>query len=148
MVAAHICVWCEEPLNGAVGAVPINTMEGERWQHRECALRSVLGGIGHQIAHEYWCLQRNDPDGGLSRRQSALMVAAMYDVVGEDEVAKRAAYAPVAASADPWESDPASSPDDAWGELEDLLWQDPEGPWLPPSRTDQEPGSEAGAPTA
>jgi hypothetical protein len=42
--------------------------------HRECSLRSVLGGIGHFQDHVRWCLERRDPDGGLSYRASALAV--------------------------------------------------------------------------
>ena len=42
--------------------------------HRECSLRDVLGGWGHLTDHYYWCRQRKDPDGGKSRRASALLV--------------------------------------------------------------------------
>jgi hypothetical protein len=42
--------------------------------HRECGFRAVSGGIGHFEDHEYWCQTRHDPDGGRSRRQSALEV--------------------------------------------------------------------------
>lgn len=42
--------------------------------HRECALRSVLGGIGHLEDHQRWCIEAGDPDGGRSYRQSALEV--------------------------------------------------------------------------
>lgn len=58
--------------------------------HRECALRSVMGGIGHLIAHDYWCIERHDPDAGLTYRQSALLVDAFVMVVGVDETARRA----------------------------------------------------------
>jgi hypothetical protein len=54
--------------------------------HRECLLRSVLGGIGHLIAHDYWCTQRNDPDAGLTYRQSALLTAAWTEIVSIDQV--------------------------------------------------------------
>jgi hypothetical protein len=43
-------------------------------RHRECALRDTLGGIGHHEDHARWCVQGHDPDGGRSRRQSALEV--------------------------------------------------------------------------
>jgi hypothetical protein len=43
-------------------------------QHRECALRQVLGGIGHHLNHEHWCVHEQDPDAGLTYRQSALEV--------------------------------------------------------------------------
>lgn len=66
------CGLCDEPIvegqqgsfmNG--GQVPV---------HRECSLRSVLGGIGHHEDHQLWCVERRDPDGGRSYRQSALEV--------------------------------------------------------------------------
>ena len=50
--------------------------------HRSCALRSVVGGIGHCIAHEYWCVVRKDPDAGLTYRQSARLVDAYVQVMG------------------------------------------------------------------
>jgi len=46
--------------------------------HRECMLREVLGGIGHHIAHEYWCVRRQDPDAGFTYRESAEMVYAIF----------------------------------------------------------------------
>jgi hypothetical protein len=46
-----------------------------RHQHAACALRSLLGGIGHLADHAYWCGERGDPDAGLSYRESALRVA-------------------------------------------------------------------------
>lgn len=46
-----------------------------RLVHRECMLRSVMGGIGHLEDHDFWCEQMHDPDGGLSYRESALKVA-------------------------------------------------------------------------
>lgn len=42
--------------------------------HKECSLREVMGGIGHLENHELWCTQEHDPDAGLGRRQSALLV--------------------------------------------------------------------------
>lgn len=50
--------------------------------HRECLLREVTGGIGHLIAHDYWCNVRADPDAGLTRRQSALLVDLYVALVG------------------------------------------------------------------
>jgi hypothetical protein len=48
--------------------------------HRECSLRSVIGGIGHLTNHLWWCVDQHDPDAGLSYRQSALMV---WDYISE-----------------------------------------------------------------
>jgi hypothetical protein len=42
--------------------------------HRECSLRSVLGGIGHLRDHAVWCIIEGDPDAGMSYRESALAV--------------------------------------------------------------------------
>jgi hypothetical protein len=42
--------------------------------HRECLLRSVLGGIGHLEDHQHWCIEVGDPDGGRTYRQSAIEV--------------------------------------------------------------------------
>jgi hypothetical protein len=43
-------------------------------QHRECALRSALGGIGHLVDHARYCASDHGPDAGLTSRQSALLV--------------------------------------------------------------------------
>ncbi len=52
------------------------------FMHRECGLREAMGGIGHCIAHDYWCLQMHDPDAGLTYHQSAKLVWTYYNVVG------------------------------------------------------------------
>jgi hypothetical protein len=75
MEATGDCLWCDEPLDDDVAPGVVYTPEGPRHQHVECALREVMGGIGHLIAHEYWCIERHDPDAGLTRRQSALLHA-------------------------------------------------------------------------
>jgi len=76
-----ICLWCDEPLGDDPG-FPVATFDGVRFQHQECALRSVVGGIGHLVAHEYWCLQLGDPDAGLTSRQSAVLAHAWVHAVG------------------------------------------------------------------
>ena len=82
-----ICVLCDEAIDHHYDAwVPLNAAQ---YAHHECSLRSVLGGIGHQIAHEYWCKQRHDTDAGLTYRQSAKMVVALVDVIGIDAVSRR-----------------------------------------------------------
>jgi hypothetical protein len=74
------CLLCHEPL----------TPRDDETIHRECSLRSVMGGIGHLIAHDYWCGEpRHDPDAGLTYRQSALLVDEFVAVVGVDEAARR-----------------------------------------------------------
>jgi len=62
----------------------LGTPEGPRWAHRICMLREVAGGIGHHIAHEYWCEEMGDPDAGLTRYQSAQMVDLYIRLVGHD----------------------------------------------------------------
>lgn len=72
-----ICDVCEEELDPEERA-PVRPTNA----HRECLLRTGLGGIGHLLAHEYWCKQMHDPDGGLTRRQSALLVDAFVVIMG------------------------------------------------------------------
>ena len=80
------CQLCDESVYD--DWVPIGTPEGEMGRaHRSCMLREVMGGIGHLIAHEYWCSQRHDPDAGLTRRQSSLLVDAYVHVMGVDAAA-------------------------------------------------------------
>lgn len=72
------CVYCDEPIYGdlASGVIyTIYTENGPRHGHYQCGLREVVGGIGHLVAHDYWCVQKNDPDAGLTRRESSLLVA-------------------------------------------------------------------------
>ena len=68
---------------------PTGVLISSREHHPECGLRMALGGIGHLIAHEYWCSQRRDPDAGLTYRQSALLVRAWVDVMGVEETVQR-----------------------------------------------------------
>lgn len=90
--ASTTCPMCGEPCTRTWVPEPvaIHTEEGLRYAHRECSLREVIGGIGHLIAHDYWCGEpRHDPDAGLSYRQSAKLVDAFVAVVGVDEAASR-----------------------------------------------------------
>jgi hypothetical protein len=85
------CVLCDEDIGAYEAWVPLNAVQ---YAHHECALREVLGGIGHQIAHEFWCLDKRDPDAGLTFRQSARLVVALVDVLGIEEVSRRSIVAP------------------------------------------------------
>lgn len=76
------CVLCSEPLVGPSASV-VQPM------HRSCALRSVMGGIGHHIAHDYWCVERGDPDAGLTYRQSARLVDAYAQIMGIEGMVDR-----------------------------------------------------------
>lgn len=82
------CLFCDEPMTLAdKPGLPIGVMRKSgptvEYAHRECQLRDVMGGIGHLIAHEFWCgAPRHDPDAGLTYRQSALLVDAWVAIVG------------------------------------------------------------------
>jgi hypothetical protein len=81
-----VCVLCDEPIEEFDAWAPLNP---KQYAHYECSLREVMGGIGHHIAHSYWCTQQHDPDAGLTRRQSSKLVVALVDVLGIDEVSRR-----------------------------------------------------------
>lgn len=68
------CLLCHEAIGPNEEARPISDGHGPKLAHRECLLRSVLGGIGHLEDHQHWCNEVGDPDGGRSYRQSALEV--------------------------------------------------------------------------
>jgi len=58
--------------------------------HRECLLRSVLGGIGHLLDHNHFCINLKDPDAGLNFRTSALLVDVYVANIGIEEATRRA----------------------------------------------------------
>ena len=64
-----ICAHCSEPILPSEERAEIITMDA----HRECALRSVVGGIGHLLDHAHFC-KGIGPDAGLDYRTSALLV--------------------------------------------------------------------------
>lgn len=69
------CPWCGEPVLGVDDrASIIDGMTGRRrWQHRECALRSVSGSVAH-INQECSCYLGSEGHGdppGMTRRQAA-----------------------------------------------------------------------------
>lgn len=68
------CPLCTEHVSAEDDPRLVGTPEGMRLAHRECLLRSVMGGIGHLTDHSYWCTVMHDPDGGMSYRDSALAV--------------------------------------------------------------------------
>jgi hypothetical protein len=82
------CLFCDEPMTladkpGLAVGVMRESGPTVEYAHRECQLREVMGGIGHLIAHEFWCgAPRHDPDAGLTYRQSALLVNAWVTIVG------------------------------------------------------------------
>jgi hypothetical protein len=54
--------------------------------HRECMLRTVLGGVGHLLDRDWWTLTVGDPDAGLPPRESAICVAWLVDRYGAEAV--------------------------------------------------------------
>lgn len=84
------CPLCTEPVLGDAAQNPLYMEDGPHVVHYQCMLREVLGGIGHLVAHEWWCLQQHDPDAGLTYRQSALMVDAWVRIIGTEPVLKEA----------------------------------------------------------
>ncbi len=82
------CEWCGEDITLEdepalqMGVTDANGKGRVGFVHRQCQLREALGGIGHCIAHDYWCLQMHDPDAGLTYHQSAKLVWTYYNVVG------------------------------------------------------------------
>ena len=57
------------------------------YPHWYCALREVLGGIGHFTDCAHWCKTMHDPDAGLSRRESARRVGNLVRQWGPEQVA-------------------------------------------------------------
>jgi hypothetical protein len=70
------CVLCEEEVVDGDQGNFIGTLEPPYFGpvHRECSLRSVLGGIGHITNHLKWCVAAHDPDALLGYRRSAQLV--------------------------------------------------------------------------
>jgi hypothetical protein len=65
-----ICAHCNETILSINDRADILNLDC----HRECALRSVLGGIGHILDHAHFCQGKLGTDAGLDYRTSALMV--------------------------------------------------------------------------
>lgn len=82
------CELCDEAIPPGADTVPLGTVDGPGWAHRECMLRQAVGGIGHLVAHDYWCRQHHDPDAGLTFRQSSLLADCFIHVVGIDRPAE------------------------------------------------------------
>lgn len=80
----ELCVLCSEliaPHDQGVYIGTVATVDAPpslQPCHRECEFREVMGGIGHHRDHTYWCKEQHDPDGGLTSRQSALEVWALF----------------------------------------------------------------------
>lgn len=70
------CTYCREliAVHDKGGAVT----RGMGPHHRECALRAVMGGVGHHVDHAKYCKSKLGTDAGLSYRDSALLVWDIY----------------------------------------------------------------------
>lgn len=73
------CALCGDVVDADGRGTWFLTATGPSPVHRECSLRSVLGGIGHHEDHAFWCQTIGDPDGGRSFRESALAVYALVE---------------------------------------------------------------------
>lgn len=70
-----MCMFCRDPVQeGDNGAIMPNGFV----QHRECALRTAMGGIGHLVNHTRYCRGELGPDAGLTYRASALLVWRLF----------------------------------------------------------------------
>ena len=71
------CGWCEEPVQPASICEMVTHWEGGTWRrlpwHRECRVRSVLGGVNHLQGRCTCCGGTEPPDPPeLTRRQAAI----------------------------------------------------------------------------
>lgn len=82
---SEVCVACEEPV--VPGEDRRANRDGSMLMHRECALRSGIGGIGHLIDHAHFC-RGVGPDAGLPLRLSALLVDAWVSYYGVEATVK------------------------------------------------------------
>jgi hypothetical protein len=65
------CIWCNELIQeGQAGG----TYASGQVTHKECSLRTVMGGIGHLVDHGRYCHSDDGPDAGLNKYVSAKMV--------------------------------------------------------------------------
>lgn len=70
-----LCLWCDEPVletdaRERMGYMGQHGVE-ERWQHWECAARSVLGSVGH-LRGKCSCFGGTEEDPpGMTKREAA-----------------------------------------------------------------------------
>ena len=74
-MSANTCAWCGEPILPGDPLAPITNVA----EHWECGLRSVAGGLNHQMGRCTCCGGTEEPDPpGMTRRQAALAAAGYY----------------------------------------------------------------------
>ena len=77
---AALCGWCDEPLQPGDRTVGMNHLTAAGFHirpwHWECEVRSVLGGVNHQLGRCRCCGGTDDPDPPeLSKREAAIRAA-------------------------------------------------------------------------
>lgn len=84
MLVSHKCQYCyEEIINGEPREI---TNGGEAVLHRDCAIRLIVGSVGHQC-RTCSCFGgvEGDPE-GMSRREAAHAAADLFRKVRQGEV--------------------------------------------------------------
>lgn len=80
VTTAPVCGWCGEPIEERHGGDAAR----RTWAnlHRECAQRSVVGGVNHQRGTCTCCGGTDEPDpGGLTRREAAIASAFYWEAI-------------------------------------------------------------------
>ena len=75
------CLWCEEFFRPGDTRTPdpVYTPVGPRFQHIECAVRSIVGGLNHLNGLCCCCGGKLPPDPeGVSRREAAQMAYQVF----------------------------------------------------------------------
>lgn len=87
------CLLCTEQIvEGDRGTLHANFHGGLDPVHVECGMREVLGGAGHLAAEPHGPGGCGDPDGGLSRRESALLVWEWVERMGSENTARASGF--------------------------------------------------------
>jgi hypothetical protein len=76
-----VCLFCDEPIawGDSLARHPINTEDGLRIAHEECALRAVIGGINHLRGLCTCCGGTLEPDPpNVTKREAARLALAEW----------------------------------------------------------------------
>lgn len=91
MTERGLCMWCEEPVTAADAAIE---MAAGTW-HKECAMRMVVGSIGH-LDRKCSCYVKSGPTEddppGLTRREAASVAARRFAQLGDTDYPKCSPY--------------------------------------------------------
>jgi hypothetical protein len=90
------CMFCGEdvPMHEQTRHPIFDSDGAPKFPHWYCALRAVLGGIGHFEDCKFWCQTMDDDDGGLTYRESSRRVAAWVHEHGIEAAAERSRREP------------------------------------------------------